>query len=315
MRRLLLIVPPLALAALLVWALTSGADMRLAAWAAGWQREFQAALASGLRALRAGEPGALGLMLGICFAYGFFHAVGPGHGKLLIGGYGMGRDVPVLRLFLISVLSALGQAMTAILLVGTGLLALGWTRQRLTDTAETVMLPISALAIGLIGAWLMFRGVGRLSRAMRMTEAMERALHHADADHDHRHGDHHHDGACGCGHRHGPTPEDMASAVTLRESIALVAGIAIRPCSGAVLLLVLTWHMGLLLSGVLGTVAMSLGTATLTIVVAIVSVFARRSTLLSLGTGGRARLALPAIEVAAGLFIVVVCVETIGIMP
>ncbi len=310
MRRTVLIVPPLALATVLIWAVTSGADMRLAAWAAGWQREFQTALAAGLRALRAGEPGALGLMLGICFAYGFFHAVGPGHGKLLIGGYGLGREVPVLRLSVISVLSALGQAVTAMLLVGAGFFALGWTRQQLTETAETVMFPISTLAIGLIGAWLMFRGGRSLWRAARKPEVEDRAPSHA-RPHDH----HHHDGTCGCGHRHGPTPDEMTSAGTLRESMALIAGIALRPCSGAVLLLVLTWHMGILLAGILGTVAMSLGTATLTILVAILSVFARRSTLLSLGAGDRARVALPVLEVAAGLFIVVISVEMLGVVP
>ncbi|SDE08112.1 nickel/cobalt transporter [Limimaricola pyoseonensis] len=304
MRRLLLIAPILLLVSGAVWFVTSGADLRVAAWAAGWQREFQTTLASGLRALRAGEPGALGAMLSICFAYGFFHAVGPGHGKFLIGGYGLGREVPVLRLSAISVLSSLGQAGSAVALVGTGLFALGWTRQQLTDTAESVMLPLGTLAIALVGAWLMLRGALRLWRVLRPAAAPAAAHAH----------DHHHDhSACGCGHRHGPAPEDLEGRGTLAETLALIASIAIRPCSGAILLLVLTWHMGIFGAGVLGTVAMSLGTAALTVAVAVVSVFARRSTVLSLGSGGRARLAMPAIEIAAGLLAALLAIEMIGV--
>ncbi|EAR51306.1 membrane protein, putative [Oceanicola granulosus HTCC2516] len=295
MRRLFLIVPVLLVAAG-VWAVASGQDQELARWAAGWQREFQNALAGGLRALRAGEPGAVAALLGLCFAYGFFHALGPGHGKFLIGGYGVSHDVPLLRLSTISLLSSLGQAVTAVLLVLTGLFLLGWTRTRLTDTAETIMLPLSAAAIGLIGVWLALRGARRLWR-LRPS---------AHTGHDH---------AChaGCTHRHGPSVEEVRHAGGLRDALALIGGIAIRPCSGAILLLVLTWHMGILAAGIAGTFAMATGTAALTILVAASSVFVRRSTLLSLAETRHAAYVLPAIEVLAGAAILLLSVQMAGL--
>lgn len=50
-------------------------------------------------------------------------------------------------------------------------------------------------------------------------------------------------------------------AASWREVAALVAAVAVRPCSGALVLLLLTWQMGFLWVGILGTYAMALGTA------------------------------------------------------
>ena len=296
MRRLFLIVPAVLVGAL-AWALVTGADMRVAAWAAGWQREFQTGLAGSLRALRAGEPGAVAVFLGVCFAYGFFHAVGPGHGKILIGGYGIARRVTLLRLAAIALLSSLGQAVTAIVLVLVGLLVAGWTRQQLTATAETLMLPASTVAIGLVGLWLALRGARTLWRLSGRRAGTEH-------DHDHDH--------AGCGHRHAPGLDEVERAGGTRDTLMLMGGVAIRPCSGAILLLVLTAYMDMLPTGIAGTVAMAVGTGALTVAVAVASVFTRESTLLSLGQDGVAVRLLPVIEVLAGLAICLTSAEMLA---
>lgn len=305
MRRLVLILPVLLVGAG-IWALATGVDAEVARWAAGWQREFQNALAGGLRALRAGEPGAVAALAGLCFGYGFFHALGPGHGKFLIGGYGVSHEVPLLRLSVISLLASLGQAATAIALVLAGLFVMGWTRTQMTGAAETIMLPLSALAIGLIGLWLAFRGARKL---WRLRGGTADASHHGH-EHDHVHGP-----GCGsgCGHRHGPSVEEIRRAGRLRDAAALIGGIAIRPCSGAILLLVLTWHMKILGAGILGALAMSTGTAVLTILVAASSVFIRQSTLFSLSGSTNAAQVLPAIEIAAGAAILLISIQMAGL--
>ncbi|PYE82465.1 nickel/cobalt transporter [Pseudoroseicyclus aestuarii] len=312
MRRALLIAPAAVLVAALVWVLASGVDMRVAAWAAGWQRDFQTSLAGTLRALRAGEPGAVTLFLGICFAYGFFHAVGPGHGKLLIGGYGLGRRVALLRLAGIAVISSLGQAATAILLVLVGLLLVGFTRQQLTGAAETLMLPASTLAVAGIGLWLVIRGLISLWRLWKTSAPAGEALQECSHGHAHHH-DHGHDhDHCGCGHRHAPTLDEVERAGGLRDMLMLVGGVAIRPCSGAILLLVLSAYMDLLPMGILGTLSMALGTATVTVAVAIASVFVRESTLRSFGGGTGALRLLPVVEIAAGAAICLVSLEVLA---
>ncbi len=274
----------------LLWLFALGVGDDITRWAAGYQREFQNKIALALRGVRAGRPEALALLLGACFAYGFFHAAGPGHGKVLIGGYGLGRRVALLRLSVISVLASLGQAATAVVLVHGGLWLLGWTREAVTGVAEDTLAPVSYGAIVLIGVWLLFRGLRKLVQGP-----------------DHRHHDHHHhgDGACDvCGHKHGPTMEEVSDVTSLREAAILIAGIAIRPCTGALFVLVITWQMGIPWAGIAGTFVMALGTALVTVIVAAGAVGLRGGMLGSLAGLGLATRVVPVIEIAAGALVV-----------
>ena len=273
----------------------SGADGAVARWAASWQRDFQNGLAGALRALRSGDPGAFAWLMGLAFAYGVVHAAGPGHGKMLIGGYGLAARVPAWRLSWIALAASLGQAGTAIALVYGGMLVLGYTRAQLTGLAEGAMAAASAVAIGLIGLWLVWRGARTL---------MARRAAKAETD------GHIHDDHCGCGHRHGPTAREVAEARGWRGTAALIAAIAIRPCTGALLLLVLTWQMGIPAAGVAGTVAMALGTGAVTVAVALMAALAREGALS--GAGGVVARVLPVMEIAAGSAVALIALRMLG---
>ncbi|UUV06788.1 MULTISPECIES: nickel/cobalt transporter [Ruegeria] len=298
-----LIVPVALACGLLLWFWGSGGFESLAAWAAGEQREFQNQIARSLRAARAEQPEAVATLLTVCFAYGFFHAIGPGHGKVLIGGYGLGRRVAFWRLSAISVLSSLGQAVTAVVLVYAGVLVFQMSRESLVGTTEQVMAPISYGAIALIGLWLVVRSLRSFAR--RRKTASSHDHHHRENDHTHHH---HHEGeVCSdCGHRHGPTAQEIANVGSLREALILIAGIAARPCTGALFVLILTWQMGIAMVGIAGAFAMALGTALVTTLVGWTSFGLRGGLLASASATRFASVLAPTIELVAGLIIAVI---------
>lgn len=282
----------LALGVLAVVWWTGGFD-RMAIWAFEGQRDFQNAMARSLRALRGGQQGAFWALMGVCFAYGFFHAVGPGHGKVLIGGYGLGSGRRMGGLAGLALLSSLAQATTAVVFAYGAIWLLEWTREQIVGTTERMMAPVSyALIIG-VGLWLMIRGLMRLFRRRAAGGAH---VHASTAD-----------GTCGhCGHKHGPTIDDMDKVRGLKDAVFLIGAIAIRPCTGALFLLILTWQMGIGVHGVLGAYAMGLGTAFVTVFVAVSAVWFRERSLFS-AAGAQGALRIGAgIEVFAGLLIVVV---------
>jgi nickel/cobalt exporter len=315
MRRLIWVPAALALAAL-VWLFGMGGVGQIAAMAAEGQREVQNAMAGALRALRAGERDALVTLWALCFGYGFFHAAGPGHGKLVIGGYGLGARVPMLRLGWLAVASSLAQAATAVALVYAGIFVLGWSRETLQGLADTGLDTLSNAMIAGIGLWLLWRGARALWR-LRPAAVGPAAGDEAALGDLHGLGralpDHPSTGSGAvcetCGHAHGPTLDQAAAVHSVRDAVMVIAAIAARPCTGALFLLVLTWRLGLVWAGIAGAFIMALGTATVTLLVAIASVSLRESALMQAASGTATLRLLSAFEMLAGSVILIVAVQ------
>ncbi|MDZ4310882.1 MAG: hypothetical protein U1A24_10065 [Cypionkella sp.] len=289
-------------ALILLALLLSGGFLVLERWVIEAQRAIQTELAAGVRAIKQGQPGALFALLAVCFSYGVLHAAGPGHGKVLIGGYGVGRRVAFWSLASISLAASLAQSLVAVALVYAGVAALGWTRDATQNVAQDVMAPIGTLAIAAVGLWLAGRGLRKVWR--QAAAPVPNAHDHSHAnDPDHHH--HHHDADCGCGHSHGPSLAEVERATSWKDRAALIIGVALRPCSGALFLLILTWQLGIALAGIAGAFAMGLGTAVVTVGVAAIAVWAREGALANLPFNRVAQI-LPWVEVLAGSLITVI---------
>lgn len=253
----------IAMAACLAVAVAAGlylvVDMsRFAAWAIEAQRGFQNLMAAEIRAIKAGDPAAYAALLGATAAYGFVHALAPGHGKYLVGGVGLGTSIATLRLVGLAVASSLAQAVWAIILVYSGFFLLKASAHQFTDLAEDILAPASYAAIACVGLVIVWRGVRSLPKA-------------TSHDHNHDHAD------CNC-HAHGPTPDEAARVGSLRDAVVLILSIAVRPCTGAIFLLVIAWQMDIAVAGAAAVFVMGLGTAALTSLVAVSSTMARRVT-------------------------------------
>jgi len=120
--------------------------------------------------------------------------------------------------------------------------------------------------------------------------------HHHHHDHDHVHDEH-------CGHSHGPTPSELAGPGGWQRGLGAIFAVGIRPCSGAILVLVFAFAQGLFWAGIAATFVMGIGTAIMVATIAILAVSARGvAQRLSAGRDGGGTLFMRGIEFgAAGL--------------
>ena len=297
-------------------------------WINAHQQSFYRALTAALRAMRE-DPWALTGLIGLSFAYGVFHAAGPGHGKAVISSYMVANETALKRGILISFVSALLQGATAILLVGAAYLALRGTG--ITMTRATWAMEVASFAlIALFGAWLLFRKVRalkmrivRVPKAATATAGLFNAPVGASSptglrfqaveidDHAHK-GESEYCETCGVSHM--PDPALLKGRdFSLQEAWSAIIAVGLRPCSGAILVMSFSLLNGLYLGGVLSVLAMSLGTAITVAILATLAVSAKDLLVRYSGPGSRkAAWVTAAIEIAGALFVLVMGLVLLG---
>ena len=256
-------------------------------WAGGEQRTFQNVMAGALRGIQAGDPQAVWTLCSATAAYGFFHALGPGHGKVLIGGAALASSATLKRLSILTFLSSLAQAATAILLVGGLYFILQIGSADLVDITETWLAPASYAAIAAIGAVLIFRG----ARSWHKISQAKQATY-----------------GC-CGHAHGPSVNDVATLTSTRDAVALIASIAMRPCTGAIFVLVIAARFDAFAVGCLAVFTMGLGTAAFNLTVATSGVAARRLAVLGAGDRQGVQAILATLHLTGGGLIIAISIS------
>ena len=272
------------------------------------QQAFYRALTGALKAMRQ-DPWQLASLIGLSFAYGVFHAAGPGHGKAVISSYMIANEVELKRGVVISFISAFVQGVVAVALVGGAWLVLRGTGITLTAATHAMEIASFVMVI-LFGGWLLFRKlrsmVGNMPRrrlmatpagpvsmmldwkdnaAERQAYAFNGKAQAVEAGHTFVPGM-----VCEtCGNAHVPDPSLLAGdRFSAREAWSAIVAVGLRPCSGALLVMTFSLLNGLYLGGVLSVAAMSLGTAITVSLLATLAVTAKGAAVRLSGRGSTA---------------------------
>ncbi len=265
----------------------------LLGWINNQQQSFYRALSGAVKAMR-DDPAQLWALIGLSFAYGVFHAAGPGHGKAVISSYVIANEQTLRRGITISFMAALMQGAVAILIVGATYVALRGTGISMTDATRSLEIASYALIAG-FGGWLLFRKLRPKAR-------------YVDDYGPHGHHDTGPDGVCiSCGHAHVPDPAQISAAkLEWREALSAVIAIGLRPCSGALIVLTFALLNGLYLGGFLSVTAMSIGTAITVSILATMAVLAKGTAIRIVSSESAAARITSGIEiVGAGLVLAI----------
>ncbi|MGD8204638.1 nickel/cobalt transporter [Pantoea sp. FN0305] len=225
---LMVVVTPLVLLALYCW--WNWDDFL--AWSLATQITLHRYLVLHLLQINNGQySGGLWLLL-FTFLYGVLHAVGPGHGKFVVTTWlstqpqhatAARRAVPLV--------GSLVQGLSAILFVF--ILAVGFNLVAGDlSLSRWVMEKVSALLIAAFGGWMLLRGLRSFSFSHHNTHQ-----------------------PCGCGH-HMP----LAQPANWKELLGVMMAIGLRPCSGAITVLLFSNAIGIVTWGMLAVMTMALGT-------------------------------------------------------
>ncbi|MGA7809694.1 nickel/cobalt transporter [Bradyrhizobium sp.] len=304
----------------------------LMAWIFARQAAFYRSLSGYIRASR-DDGAAMWGLFGISLLYGVFHAVGPGHGKAVISSYLVANEETWRRGIVLSFASAAIQSAVAIAVVAIAAELLGATAKAIGSTVHVVETVSYGLVI-LIGLRLLLvKGRGFLAACRELIskpalpEAMAAASGpgnallgrapgarataircdqiHDDGRTPHVHGPQCDPHASAWGHAHGPEPAELAGAGGWRRGLSAVIAVGLRPCSGAIIVLVFALSQDLFWLGIGATLIMGLGTAITVAAIATLAVSARNvARQIATARSGLGMLMMRAIEVtAAGLIV------------
>ncbi len=272
-----------------------------------WQREVNSELADLLYDAKSNPWGAGSYLIGFSFIYGMLHSLGPGHGKVIVSTYLATHPTKAKASLVLTVVSAFLQALVAILLVSVLLWGFSASMRVVNDKAN-MFVSLSFALVAIVGAFICWKALKNIYTTMRkptlkvktitvlaadstspmnglspMEKGTTIALSSStsvaspmlnptsaikSASHSHAHHSH---TDCGCGHQHVADADAINKASTLREYAGIIITIGIRPCTGAIMVLLFANMVGLYWMGVVSAFAMAVGTAFTTSMIAIMT--------------------------------------------
>ncbi|MEJ2226838.1 MAG: nickel/cobalt transporter [Alphaproteobacteria bacterium] len=223
------------------------------------QRTLHKKMTAELRALQGGDTMSAALFLiAISFIYGVIHAAGPGHGKAVISSYMLANKTTLRRGITIAVLAALVQACSAVALIGVLVMIMKSTGLEIRHVTHRIEM-ISALLITAAGLYFLTVHMRRQYFASASGAAV------GDLE----------NGSCIVTPEDIPDPRMLEKKLVLREVIAIIFAVGIRPCTGAIVVLLFSMRLNMLWAGIVSAFIMAIGTSITVSSLAVLAVSSR----------------------------------------
>jgi ABC-type nickel/cobalt efflux system permease component RcnA len=213
-----------------------------------WQRDVNQQMSGLLKAVAENPTRAGGSLLIFSFLYGVLHALGPGHGKIVITTWLATHPSKLKSSIGLTLASSLLQGLVAIALVVVVLTVLQLPARQLHMSSFWLEKGSYAL-VGVLGGLLCWRAIKKLRALLRKPTFKAFTAHHV------------HDAHCGCGHQHLPTQEQLQGTDDWRARLMIILSMGMRPCSGAIMVLLFSKVIGVFSWGVVSALAMAAGTS------------------------------------------------------
>lgn len=213
-----------------------------------WQREVNQQMSELLKAVAENPSKAGGSLLAFSFIYGVLHALGPGHGKIVITTWLATHPSKLKSSIGLTLASSLLQGGVAIALVVVVLSLLQLPARQLHMSSFWLEKGSYAL-VGLLGLILCWRALKKLRALLQKPKFKIFTPHHVNQKN------------CGCGHQHLPTQEQLQNGDDWRARLMIVLSMGMRPCSGAIMVLLFSKVIGVFGWGMISALAMAAGTS------------------------------------------------------
>ena len=213
-----------------------------------WQRDVNQQMSGLLKAVAENPTQAGGALLLFSFVYGVLHALGPGHGKVVITTWLATHPSKLKSSLGLTLAASLLQGLVAIGLVVVVLTLLQLPARQLHLSSFWLEKGSYAL-VGVLGLLLCWRALKKLRALLRKPKFTAFTPHHV------------HDQHCGCGHQHMLDPKQLERDEDWRARLVIVLSMGMRPCSGAIMVLLFSKVIGVFGWGVASALAMAAGTS------------------------------------------------------